>query len=64
MCNNTPYRNSTTPYLTDIGNIFGFSDPLPPLSAFGADMQYIIHASSLNMSAFWLPSPPPSADII
>ena len=42
-----------------------FFDPLLPLSAFGTDLSYRIHATSLTATAFpWPPSPPPSADVI
>ena len=40
------------PYLNDVHNIFGFFDPPPPLSAFGTNLQYTIHATSLTSSAF------------
>ena len=36
----------------------GFLTPPPPLSAFGSDLQYRIHATSLTTSAFEVPPPP------
>ena len=45
--------------IIDIWNIFEFFDPLPPLSAFGTDIFYRIHATPLLHPLFHGPLPPP-----
>ena len=42
------------PYLNDLRKFFWVFGP--PLSAFGTDMQHIIHTTSLTTPALWLPS--------
>ena len=43
------------PYLNDVRKFFFTFGAPSSLSAFGTDMQYIIHATSLTTSAFWGP---------
>ena len=45
------YNDNQGPYLNEVSKIFEFFDPLPHLSAFRADLQHIIHITSLTKSS-------------